>query len=100
MAHVHDPRLPAPSADLDVYRLSIHGPSMHLLYRTLLDQIRPNETKTSLVSAGSGKLSMTAILSEDEVSFVKLCHPEVKVDWIYCWDELHVKFFSGAFVGN
>ncbi len=98
MPQVHDTRMPAPSADLDVYRLSIQGKTMHLLYRTLSDQIRPDEDKLSMIRAGGGLLSLNAILSEEEVTFVKLRHPEVQVDWIYCWDAQNVKFFGGAFI--
>jgi hypothetical protein len=96
MSNVYSPRTPAPHADLAVYRLRIQCKLLSQLFRTLSDQVRPNEDKLRRIVPGGITAEVDAILTEDELSFIKLIYPDLQVDWLHKWDEEIVRLFNGG----
>lgn len=92
----HKPYIIAPGEDLDLYRLSVNKEHVFPLFRTLFDQIRPEDNKVRAVGAGSGQSEADAVLTSEEVVFLKLIYPELKADWICPWDKKNADIAQAA----
>lgn len=78
--------LPPSASRLSLYRLS-YSPWDHDRFCNVLAGIRPDENKIRRIEPGINICRTDVVISDEELSFLKLAVPNLKDSWLQMWDE-------------